>query len=426
MPLNKVIPSLNKIAWSLNQFALLFALSVLAVIWTAAASAQEIETPAEFALLMDADTGYILFQKNADELMYPASMSKLMTLEVLFQRLREGSVTMEQEFHISTEAWRRGGAASGSSTMFAEWNSWVPVEDLIRGIVVVSGNDACIAVAEALAGTEEDFAATMTARARELGLEQPTFANSTGWPDPNHVMTARELALLARHMIETYPEYLPYFAEERYTWNDRTQPNRNPLIFNFPGADGLKTGHTEASGYGLVGTAMREGRRLILVLNGLESEAERARESRRLMTLGFNAFRQYDLFAEGDLVGTAEVWGGREARVPLTIREDVTVILRREARRDMQVSINYLGPISAPIITGSEVARLRVTAPGMEPQEFPLFAAASIPRTGIVGQIVMALDYLVFDRLAAATDLPVPSEEIVSESADTPAGAGEK
>lgn len=426
MPLNKVIPSLNKIAWSLNQFALLFALSVLAVIWTAAASAQEIETPAEFALLMDADTGYILFQKNADELMYPASMSKLMTLEVLFQRLREGSVTMEQEFHISTEAWRRGGAASGSSTMFAEWNSWVPVEDLIRGIVVVSGNDACIAVAEALAGTEEDFAATMTARARELGLEQSTFANSTGWPDPNHVMTARELALLARHMIETYPEYLPYFAEERYTWNDRTQPNRNPLIFNFPGADGLKTGHTEASGYGLVGTAMREGRRLILVLNGLESEAERARESRRLMTLGFNAFRQYDLFAEGDLVGTAEVWGGREARVPLTIREDVTVILRREARRDMQVSINYLGPISAPIITGSEVARLRVTAPGMEPQEFPLFAAASIPRTGIVGQIVMALDYLVFDRLAAATDLPVPSEEIVSESADTPAGAGEK
>jgi len=389
-----------------------------------AATAQEIETPAEYAILIDADTGFVLFQKNADELMHPASMSKLMTLEILFQRLQEGSVTLDQEFHISTEAWRRGGSASGSSTMFAEWNSWVPVEDLIQGITVVSGNDACIAIAEALSGTEADFAVTMTSRARELGLEQATFANSTGWPDPNHVMTARELALLAQHIVQTYPEYLHYFSEEDYTWNNHTQPNRNPLLYRFPGADGLKTGHTEASGYGLVGTAERDGRRLILVVNGLTSERQRAEESQRLLTLGFNAFREYDLFAEGDIVGTADVWGGQETAVPLTIRDDVSVILRREARRDMRVSVNYMGPVRAPIITGSEVATLRVTAPGVEPQEFPLYAAASVPRAGIFGQIVMALDHLVFggleeDAAAGATEMPVETSEEPAAATET-------
>ena len=393
----------------LNNFVK-FVASVLALISisfsASLASAQEIETPADFAILMDAETGFVLFQKNADELMHPASMSKLMTLEVLFQRLQEGSVTLEQEFQISTEAWRRGGAASGSSTMFAEWNSWVPVEDLIRGITVVSGNDACIAIAEALSGTEADFAVTMTSRARELGLEQSIFANSTGWPDDNHLMTTRELAELARHLIATYPEYLPYFAEEEYTWNNHTQPNRNPLLYRFPGADGLKTGHTEQSGYGLVGTAERDGRRLILVINGLDSERQRAEESQRLMTLGFNAFRQYDLFTAGDIVGEADVWGGQDQSVPLTIREDVSVILRREARSDMRATINYEGPIEAPIITGAEVASLRVTAPGMEPQEFPLYAATSVPRVGLFGQIILALDHLVFGGLdeEAATE----------------------
>jgi len=401
---------------------LLFALAL--PFMASAALAQEIETPAEYAILIDADTGFVLFQKNADELMHPASMSKLMTLEILFQRLQEGSVTLDQEFHISTEAWRRGGSASGSSTMFAEWNSWVPVEDLIQGITVVSGNDACIAIAEALSGTEADFAVTMTSRARELGLEQATFANSTGWPDPNHVMTARELALLAQHIVQTYPEYLHYFGEEEYTWNDHTQPNRNPLLYRFPGADGLKTGHTEASGYGLVGTAERDGRRLILVVNGLTSERQRAEESQRLLTLGFNAFREYDLFAEGDIVGNAEVWGGQETSVPLTIRDDVSVILRREARRDMRVSINYTGPVRAPIITGSEVATLRVTAPGVEPQEFPLYAAASIPRAGILGQVVMALDHLVFggideDAAEGPTEVTVEPSEAPSADAET-------
>ncbi len=364
------------------------------------ALAQEIETPADFAILMDAETGFVLFQKNADELMAPASMSKLMTLEILFQRLQEGSVTLDQEFHISTDAWQRGGAPSESSTMFAEWNSWVPVEDLIRGITVVSGNDACIAIAEALAGSEADFAVIMTARARELGLEQSIFANSTGWPDPNQLMTARELALLARHIIETYPEYLGYFAEESFTWNGHTQPNRNPLLYRFPGSDGLKTGHTQASGYGLVGTAERDGRRLILMVNGLTSEHQRAQESQRLLTLGFNVFRNYALFAAGDIVGEAEVWAGQEDQVPLTIRDDVAVILRRASRRDMRVSINYDGPIAAPIITGTELATLLVEAPGAEAQEFPLYAATSVPRVGLFGQMVLALDHLIFSGLS--------------------------
>ncbi len=371
------------------------------------ASAQEIETPAEFAIIMDAETGFILFEKNADALMAPASMSKLMTLEILFQRLEEGSVTLDQEFHISTEAWRRGGSGSGSSTMFAEWNSWVPVEDLIRGVTVVSGNDACIAIAEALAGSEADFALMMTARARELGLTESTFMNSTGWPDEGHVMTARELAELARHMMSEYPTYMAYFAEEDYTWNDHTQPNRNPLLYRFPGADGLKTGHTEASGYGLVGTAIREGRRLIVVVNGLTSDRQRADESQRLMTLGFTAFRNYDLFAAGDIVGEAEVWGGREETVALTIRDDASVIMRREARRSMQVSIDYIGPIAAPIISGTEVANLRVTAPGMEPQEYPLYAAVSVQRVGIFGQMGLALNQLIFGGMTEESDGPV-------------------
>ncbi len=237
-------------------------------------------------------------------------------------------------------------------------------------------------------------------------------------------MTARELALLAQHIVQTYPEYLHYFSEEDYTWNNHTQPNRNPLLYRFPGADGLKTGHTEASGYGLVGTAERDGRRLILVVNGLTSERQRAEESQRLLTLGFNAFREYDLFAEGDIVGTADVWGGQETAVPLTIRDDVSVILRREARRDMRVSVNYMGPVRAPIITGSEVATLRVTAPGVEPQEFPLYAAASVPRAGIFGQIVMALDHLVFggleeDAAAGATEVPVETSEEPAAATET-------
>ncbi len=384
----------------------IFSIIFICTLW-ASAQAQEIDTPAEYALIMDAETGFVLFEKNADELMHPASMSKLMTLEILFQRLEEGTVTLDQEFHISTEAWQRGGAGSGSSTMFAEWNSWVPVEDLIRGITVVSGNDACIAIAEALAGSEPDFAIMMTARARELGLTESTFMNSTGWPDDGHLMTTRELALLARHMMNEYPDYMPYFAEEDYTWNNHTQPNRNPLLYRFPGADGLKTGHTEASGYGLVGTAVREGRRLIVVVNGLESDRQRAEESQRLMTLGFTAFRNYDLFAAGDIVGEADVWGGREDTVALTIREDASVIMRREARRNMEVTIDYIGPIEAPIISGTEVATLRVTAPGMETQEYPLFAATSVRRLGIFGQMGLALNQMVFGGLSEGMDEPV-------------------
>ncbi len=401
----------------LNKLCLQFAFLLLFVA-APVALAQEIETPADYAVMMDAETGIILFQKDADRLMAPASMSKLMTLEILFSRLEEGSITMDQEFHISTDAWRRGGAPSESSTMFAEWNSWISVENLIRGVTIVSGNDACIAIAEALAGSEADFATMMTARARELGMEQSTFANSTGWPDPNQMMTMRELAMLARHLVETYPQYLHYFAEEEFTWNGHTQPNRNPLLFRFPGADGLKTGHTEASGYGLVGTAERDGRRLILVVNGLNSNRQRSEESARLMTLGFNAFRGYDLFAAGDLVGDAEVWQGRDHAVPLTVREDVAVILRREARRNLRVTVNYEGPIQAPIITGSQIAQLRVEAPGMEPLEFPLYAAISVPKAGIFGQMLAALNHLVFDSAEEAA--PAGAGESTSETDITP------
>jgi len=358
-------------------------------------SASAMETAAEYAILMDYETGTVLWGKNIDEEMYPASMSKLMTLEMLFNALREGTVSMDDEFRVSEYAWRAGGAASGSSTMFADLNSYVPVHAILRGIIVQSGNDACIATAEALSGSESAFAEAMNERAKKLGLNNSHFMNSTGWPHPEHVTTAHDLALLARHLIKDFPEYYPMFRELDLTWNGIRQGNRNPSLYLDPTVDGLKTGHTQASGYGLVASAQRRGQRLILVVNGLQSEKARADESAKLLDWGFRSFKRYDLFTAGTPIDNAPVWQGTYEQVPLVAKTDISVIMSPQQRKDMKVTVAYDTPIVAPVTAGQEVGVLKIEAPDMPVQEHKLYAGGAVERQGIFARAMGGLKHMI-------------------------------
>ena len=375
-------------AYSGQVFSLLLICLTVSV---GSAAAESIDTPAREAFVFDVNTGAVLLDKNADDLMAPASMSKLMTVTMLFERLKDGSLKLEDTLPVSEKAWKMGG-----SKMFVEVDSRVSIHDLLRGIIVQSGNDACIVVAEGLGGSEEAFAEAMTARARELGLEKSTFHNATGWPDPKQRMTARELGMLAKHIIKDFPEYYPIFGEKDFTYNDIKQGNRNPLLYNDNGADGLKTGHTEESGYGLVGSAIRDGRRLVVVVNGLESTKERGRESERLLEWGFREFNNYELFKTGAIVDNAQVWLGSQDTVPLSIEKDLTVTLSRQARKSMTVKVVYDQPIPAPILKGTPVAQLVVSGPDMETVTVPLVAAEDIARPGTFKRLTSAIEYLVF------------------------------
>ncbi len=353
--------------------------------------AAAIETIAREAILMDATTDTVLFAKQADQPMAPASMSKLMTVYMLFERLRDGSLSLDDTFRVSENAWRLGGAKSGGSTMFLKPGDKVRVEDLLRGIIVQSGNDACIAAAEALASSERAFADEMTERGRELGLTNSTFRNSTGWPDPEHQMTPRDLAILAKRTIIDFPEYYHYYAETHFTYNEIRQINRNPLLYKDINVDGLKTGHTEESGYGLVASATRDDRRLILVVNGLASRKDRSREPERLLAWGFREFNNYALFKAGEQVEKAKVWLGQSPTVDLVIENDVLLTMQRKARRKMKATVTYEGPIAAPIKKGQKVAKVVISAPGMEPLEYPLAAAEEVAQLGLIGRLGEAL-----------------------------------
>ena len=362
------------------------------------APAQAIETIAREAILMDMTTGEVLFEKNADEPMAPGSMSKMMTAYMVFERLRDERLSLDDTFSVSETAWRKGGAKSGSSTMFLEPGTRVRAEDLIRGIIVQSGNDASIVIAEVLASSEEAFALEMNRRAQELGLRNSTFKNATGWPDPGHVTTARDLAILAIRTIEDFPEYYHYYMEKEFTYNGIRQINRNPLIYKDIGVDGLKTGHTADSGYGLAASAKRGDRRLILVVNGLLSRKARGREPERLLEWGFREFNNYTLFEAGDTVSEADVWLGRDTFVPLLIEEDLVITLARKARLGMKVTVEYEGPKPAPIAKGDRLAKLVVTVPEREPLEVPLVAGADVERLSLFGRLGAALGYILWGQ----------------------------
>jgi D-alanyl-D-alanine carboxypeptidase (penicillin-binding protein 5/6) len=350
---------------------------------------------------MNADANLVLFEKEADELVPPASMSKLMTLAVVFRELKAGHIKLEDQFKVSEHAWRTGGAPSGSSAMFAPLNSMVSVADLIQGITVQSGNDAAIILAEGIAGTEEAFAHQMNEYAKEIGLTKSHFVNSTGLPAEGHVMTARELAILARFLIYAYPEYYHFFGQRDFTFNKHTFNNRNPLIFAADlGVDGLKTGFIEEAGYGLVASAKRGEQRLILVVNGLNTKQEREGEPRRLIEWGFKSFKPFRLFDEGQKVSDALVWGGTQHYVPLVGDGNINIILPATASGKVNASIVYQGPIKAPIRKGDRLAVLRVTsAESSATNDIPLYAGDDIGQSnfamrGIDSLLVLAFGWL--------------------------------
>ncbi len=374
---------------------LVLALVVSLLLSAGSAIAQAIETSAREALLVDFETGTVMLAKKADQPMPPSSMSKLMTTLMVFEDLKAGRLSLEDTFTVSENAWRKGGATSGGSTMFLEPNTTVRLEDLLRGIIVQSGNDACIVVAEHLSGSEDAFADRMNRRAAEIGLSGSSFRNATGLPQPEHLMTPRDLATLARRIINEFPAYYPFYSEKEFTYNGITQHNRNPLLYKNIGADGLKTGHTSVAGYGLTASAKQGGRRLILVLNGLESTRVRSEEAERIMSWGFRTFENVEMFKPGDTVTGAEVWLGQTDTVPLVLPDGLTVTLPRNARRTMTVTVRYDGPIPAPITRGDEVATLVIDVPDMEPLTFPLLAGTEVERMGLINRMFAKLRHVI-------------------------------
>jgi D-alanyl-D-alanine carboxypeptidase (penicillin-binding protein 5/6) len=376
--------------------------------WFASAQSQKkdegFQTSAPFAILIEAESGTVLFEKNADQLMFPSSMAKLMTAEVVFQAVKEGKLKLEDEVTVSENAWRKGGAPSGGSTMYAALNSRVKVHDLIRSVAIQSGNDACIALAEALAGTELQFSILMNNRARELGLAKANFTNASGLPDPDMKVTARELALLAQHIIKTYPDFYRLFAEREFTWNRIRQQNRNPLLTMGIGADGLKTGYAKEAGYGLVGSAVQNGLRLIVVVNGIKSSKERGDESRRLLEWGFRAFEARTLFAEGETVGEAKVYGGEKGRVSLVGEQAIRLLVPRGASEKLSARIVYSGPVPAPVQQGQAIGRLKVWRGEQLTLEVPLRAGENVGRGNVTQRAFDAATELVIGLFRAGAE----------------------
>jgi D-alanyl-D-alanine carboxypeptidase (penicillin-binding protein 5/6) len=349
-----------------------------------------LDTLARQALVVDFDnfdpqrspTAGVLLEKNADERMPPSSMSKLMTMYMVFEQLKQGRLRLDQELPVSERAWRMGG-----SKMFVQIGAQVKVEDLMRGVIVQSGNDACIVFAEAIAGSEQQFAEQMTQRARQIGLTNSTFRNSTGWPDPEHRTTCRDLAWLAKRIIMDFPEYYRFYNERSFTFNNISQDNRNPALARVPGADGLKTGHTDEAGFGLTASARRGERRLILVFNGLPTMRARAEESERLLEWGFREFENVVLFRAADVVEQVPVYLGERRTVPLVGGKDVVVTLPRAWRNRMQVRLRYEAPIPAPILRGTQLGTLEVSGQGVPAMSVPLLAGADVDRLGLVPRI---------------------------------------
>lgn len=382
--------------------------------------AAELQTNAQFALLMDFETGNVLFSKDGDLPMAPASMAKLMTVAIMFEKIKHGDLKLDDAFTVSERAWRLSVAGKNeSSKMFVSIGSQIRVDDLLRGVIVQSGNDACTVIAEHFSGSEEAFSDLMNAEAKKVGLSGSVFKNASGLPHPDMRVTAHDLAKLAAYIIREFPDQYAIFAEREFTWNKIKQANRNLLLGTYLGADGLKTGHTADSGYGMVASAQQDGRRLILVVNGLTSESERAAETKRLLDLGFREFRSYALLKPGDVVGEAKVWAGEVGGVPLSVRQPVKLMMRRASREGLKVKVSYMEPVIAPIARGQELGRLTITAPGVPDMTVPVVAGADVEAGGLMTQIKVGIKELLSSDPESAPkteELPLPGEPQAAEA----------
>jgi serine-type D-Ala-D-Ala carboxypeptidase (penicillin-binding protein 5/6) len=362
------------------------------------------QTSVPNAILIEAQSDSILFEKNADQPVEPASLAKLMTLEFVFHELKQGRLKLDDQFTISENAWRKGGAPSHGSTMFAAIHSQVDLADLIQGIIVDSANDACMAIAEKLAGSEAAFGEMLTKRARELGLMNSTFTNSTGYSDPGLRVTVHDLAELSRHIIQDYPQYYSYFAQRDFTWNKIHQVNRNPLLGMGLNADGLKTGETPEAGYGLAGSAVQDNVRLIVVLTGAKSDKERADDARKMLDWGFHNFQSRVLFSAGQTIGSAKVFGGGKSYVPLVTASPIRVMVPRDGDGELSARIDYTGPVPAPISKGQQIGALKVWRGDDLALEVPLKAAEDVGRGSISQRAVDGVEELVVGLFQAGVN----------------------
>lgn len=375
-----------------SAFLIPFLIPFLAVAFfiSTSANAQTDYTVAKQAYMIDYDTGTVLLSKNANEHMPTSSMSKAMSMYLVFEALRDGRLSLDTKLKVSEKAWRKGG-----SKMFVNVGDMVKVNDLIQGVLVQSGNDAVIVLAEGLAGTEDAFAAALNEKAKELGMNDSHFMNASGWPDPGHYSTAHDLAILAHHLISDFPEDYHYFSEKEFTYNNIKQGNRNPLLYRDIGADGLKTGHTEIGGYGLMASGKRDGRRVVLVLNGMADKRTRAQEGARLLEWGLRGFKNYDLFKAGEEVTDAKVAMGQADTVPLVLHKDMKVTVPLNMKNDLKVEAVYDGPLVAPIKKGDKVGTLKVTIPRSDQvMEEPLYAGADVAQKGAVGMFFAKAKFL--------------------------------
>ena len=367
-----------------------------AVFFSAVNYADAIETKARAAILMDYTTGQYLYTKDHKRMLPPASMSKLMTVYIIFDKLKDGSLSLEDTFTVSENAWRKGGAASGGSTMFLKIGQKVRVEDILRGILIQSGNDACIVAAENIAGSEEDFAQQMNIKAHQLGLNNSSFANSTGLPDPDQKMSMEDLALLAKAIIQEFPEFYHIFSEKYFTFNNIKQGNRNPLLYSMPNADGMKTGHTEDAGFCLTATAKRGDRRLIEVMSGMKSNKERSEEAEKLMSWGFREFDNYQILNKNQVIAEIPVWFGTQKSVAAEVEDNVIRTIVRSKVFDTKMTAVYNSPVVAPIKKGDKLGVVRVEIPDFETFEVPLLAVQDVQKVGFFGRIKENLKYLLF------------------------------
>ena len=370
---------------------MILSISALVLCLVLSTQANSFTTSAKQLILVDTKTGEILLEKNADELMHPASMSKIMTVYLAFEAIKKGHLKLDDKVPISENAWRKGG-----SRMFLKLNSQIDVSDILRGIIVQSGNDAAIALAEHLEGSEEAFAEKMTLKAKELGLQHSTFKNATGWPDDDHLMTARDLSKLAVLTIKRFPELYSIYSETNFTHNKIKQGNRNPLLYKGMGADGLKTGHTKAAGYGLTASVERAGRRLVLVINGLTSARKRTIESQRVIEWGFREYENHKVFNANDSVASIDVWLGKVKTIPALIETELLLTIKRSDKQKMKMIVNYEEPITAPISKGQKVGTLKVQIPQKTELTYPLVSAIDVERLNPLRRILAAINYLVW------------------------------